>query len=123
MTSFAFGNLLLFGSMILSALGQVLLKRLMSTAGGKLDIWGDVLSLASPSRTLAAGGIFLVLLGGFMLWALSLARLDLSYAYPMACGSALIVVLFSAIFLGEAVSPRVYFGTILIVAGTALLAR
>jgi len=38
----------------------------------------------------------------FIFWTLSLSRLELSNAYPIACSSALIVVFFSVLFLGEA---------------------
>ena len=63
----------------------------------------------------------LLLVSGFLFWVLSLTRLDLSYAYPIACSSVLLVALMSAIFLGEAVTLRMWSGTVLILIGIALL--
>jgi multidrug transporter EmrE-like cation transporter len=67
--------------------------------------------------------VALVLLGtGFVFWMMSLNKLDLSYAYPVACSSAVIITLFSVLFLGEAVSIKGWCGTVLIILGIILLA-
>jgi len=60
--------------------------------------------------------------GGFNYWIICLIKLVLSYAYPIACGSALIVAILSVTILGETVTPKIWIGTLLIMAGTVLLA-
>jgi drug/metabolite transporter (DMT)-like permease len=78
-------------------------------------------SLVSYEVVWRVVAIIALLAGGFLLWVTSLSRLDISYAYAVACSSALIVTLFSVLFLNEAVSPRMWSGTVLIVLGTMLL--
>ena len=62
-----------------------------------------------------------MLVAGFLFWILCLVRLELSYAYPVACSSVLFVSLFSVIFLGETVTPRMWIGTAFILVGLVLL--
>lgn len=121
MSQFIIGNILLLGSMVLATMSQIVIKSLMN------DFEGSSLSLASirsfldaPHLSLAAaGGIMLV--GGFVCWLLALARLELSYAYPIACTSVILVPLFSIVFLGEVVTFRMALGILLILAGIVLL--
>jgi uncharacterized membrane protein len=62
-----------------------------------------------------------MIVGGFVFWTLSLTKLNLSYAYPIACSSALLVAFLSAAVLGETVTLKTWMGTLLIVLGTALI--
>ncbi len=120
MSQFWVGNLLLACSIVSSAAGQVLLKRGMTVfAHAPLSL-----------RTFAAQGAgerlhwlsaFALIGAGFILWLASLDRLDLSYAYPLACASAALVALFGVLFLGETLTARDIFGILMIVLGTALL--
>ncbi len=75
----------------------------------------------TQARVARGGAAFGLLVTAFVLWLLCLQRLDLSYAYPIACASVLLVSLFSMIFLGEAVTPRMWLGSLLILVGIALL--
>jgi drug/metabolite transporter (DMT)-like permease len=65
--------------------------------------------------------IGVMIVAGFIFWTFSLTKLNLSYAYPIACSSALLVALLSAFLLGEAVTVKTWLGTGMIVVGTALL--
>jgi drug/metabolite transporter (DMT)-like permease len=58
---------------------------------------------------------------GFAFWLMCLARLPLGYAYPVACSSIVIVALLGVVFLGEAITPRMLGGTLLIVLGVWLV--
>jgi uncharacterized membrane protein len=58
---------------------------------------------------------------GLVFWLLCLDRLNLSYAYPIACSSVLLVALFSGLFLGETVTLKMWSGTVLILIGIVLL--
>jgi drug/metabolite transporter (DMT)-like permease len=121
MSQFAVGNMFLGLSVLLGAGAQVVLKRLMLAMGSggiqaltPVRLWNDgLLSVAT-----AAGAM---LIAGFLFWLASLSRLDLSYAYPVACTSALLVAVFSALFLNETVTLKMIAGTILMVAGATLL--
>jgi drug/metabolite transporter (DMT)-like permease len=121
MSQFWLGNAFLGLSMLTGAGGQVALKRLMTNIGGLR------IQTISPAHLWQNGAFPLafltatLLIAGFLFWIASLSRLDIAYAYPLACASALLVALFSAVFLGETITTRMVIGTVFIVAGTALL--
>jgi uncharacterized membrane protein len=63
----------------------------------------------------------MMLLLGFVFWILALSKLNLNYAYPIACTSVIFVALFSSIFLGESITLRMSIGTALILVGIIFL--
>ena len=119
-SSMATGNIYLFASILFGAGAQVLLEHLLSIFGHSQDLRG-ILSAIICDRPLALAAAGIMILASFWFWMESLRRLPLSYAYPVACGSALLVMGFSAAFLGEAVTWRAFAGAIFVVLGTALL--
>jgi drug/metabolite transporter (DMT)-like permease len=121
MSRFIIGNVLLLCSMICAAGSQVLFKLLLNNYQGSLWRWNDILTfLDGPQifRVLLSIGMLIM---GFIFWIFALSRLDLSYAYPIASSSVVFILLFGAVFLGEAVTPRMYLGAIFILAGITLL--
>ena len=120
MTRFAAGNLFLLVSMICAASSQIVLKSVLrelpDDAGWSL--WRELLA---PARLLRVGVSGTLVVTGFLAWVMALARLELSYAYPIACASIVFVRLLSLIFLGESVTPRMWTGTVLILIGVVLL--
>lgn len=121
MSRFVVGNLFLASSILLASIAQVVIKALMTEMGDSTGFSAklqQVLVGSRPWRAVLAGTM---VVAGFLCWVACLTRLDLSYAYPIACGSALFVTLLSVVFLGEAVTWRMWLGTLLILAGTLLL--
>jgi drug/metabolite transporter (DMT)-like permease len=118
---FVAGNVFLLVSILCTVGSQLLIKRIIDEA--KLSAAGGaaLLDLLTRERVLRGGAVLLLMLFGFALWLLSLTRLDLSYAYPIACASVLLVTLFSAIFLHETVTARTWAGTVLVLVGVVLL--
>jgi drug/metabolite transporter (DMT)-like permease len=120
-SQFWIGNLFLALSMLIGAAGHVLMKHVMNTSAP------STLNLRNLSSFLTGGTAPLFILAllliatGFIFWLASLSRLDLSYAYPIACASALLVALFGVLFLGEAMTTRSVAAILLIIGGTALL--
>ncbi len=122
MSTFWIGNTYLLLGMLCASGSQIMFKAIFNETGPLGFNGSFVQVLCSPSRGSRVVGALALLVAGFVLWMLSLSRLDLSYAYPVACSSAVVVMLFSILFLGEAVSIRSWCGTGLIVLGTVLLA-
>jgi drug/metabolite transporter (DMT)-like permease len=121
MSPFFIGNAFLFSSIILGAGSQVIFKFIFNKSGPprfSSSLW-DQVSSGWMIFNLSLG--VLMLAAGFLFWIASLTKLNLSYAYPVACGSALLVVAMSAFFLGEAVTYRTWIGAVLVAAGTGLL--
>jgi drug/metabolite transporter (DMT)-like permease len=122
MSKFGLGNLLLLVSVVCASGSHVLFKGLFNETGPLSAGWASVRALGEPGRAPRLAAALALLVGGFAAWLASLSRLDLSYAYPVACASALLVTLWSVVFLKEPVTLRTWGGTALIVAGTMLLA-
>jgi len=121
MSRFLVGNLFLLLSVVGATGGHVLLKSVVDDVKSSGLSWETLQALGTASRLWRGGaGAALVVLA-FLFWLLALTRLDLSYAYPIACSSLLLVTLFSVVFLGEPVTARIWIGTVLILGGVALL--
>ncbi|HXV77815.1 MAG TPA: EamA family transporter, partial [Candidatus Polarisedimenticolaceae bacterium] len=120
MSKFALGNLFLLLSMVSAASSQVLLKVLLGEYHSSGSGVSGLRAWLTADRALRGGASMVLLVVGFLCWLAALSRLELSYAYPIACSSILIVALLSAVFLGEAVTPRMWIGTVLVLAGIAL---
>jgi drug/metabolite transporter (DMT)-like permease len=121
-TRFLTGNLFLLLSMVCAVSSQILLKALLDEMQPAPSGWRWIAELLSPERIVRGGLSAVLLVAGFLFWVACLVRLDLSYAYPVACVSVLFVTLFSVVVLGEPVTVRMWAGTALIVVGLILLA-
>jgi len=120
-TRFLTGNLFLLLSMLCAVSSQILLKALIDEVHGSGTGWRWVTGLFATERAVRVGSAGALLVAGFLFWVACLTRLELSYAYPVACASVLFVSLFSVLVLGEAVTIRMWAGTALIVVGLVLL--
>jgi len=105
-----------------SVTGELLLKTGMTRVG--------VLSFHSLSPTLTrmlgcwplyAGLAATVVAAAF--WLATISRVELSWAYPMLATGYVLVLIFSALVLGETVSVTRWIGTLLIVIGVILVSR
>lgn len=56
-------------------------------------------------------------------WIMVLSRVDVSFAYPALSLGYVAVLIFSVVYLHEAVTPMRIFGTLLIVSGVMLIFR
>ena len=121
MTRFVAGNLFLFLSMACASTSQLILKAVLRGVDPPGLAWRSWHPFLAPDRLLRGGGAMILIVAGFGFWVLALARLELSYAYPIACSSILFVALLSAVFLGEPITPRMWAGTVLILIGVVLL--
>ena len=121
MSKFMIGNICLLLSMLFGSGSQVVFKAVLNETG-PLTANGFMLEqMFAKGKLLHLFAAFAMLVIAFLFWTLSLSRLELSYAYSIACSSALIVALLSALFLGEVVTARAWVGIVLIVVGIAML--
>ena len=110
-------------SVLVSSVGQLLLKHGMTKVG-------RVSSLASaPSMLFSALTNSIVLAGltvfGFsaLLWLIVLSRVKLNVAYPMVSLGYVAVIFFSWLILKESVRPITLAGCLVIVFGVFLISR
>ena len=122
MSRFMVGNLFLLLSIVSATAGHILLKSVVDDVKSSGLGWETVQALFAAGRFWRGGGGAALVVVAFLFWLVALTRLDLSYAYPVACSSLLLVTLFSVLFLGEPVTARIWVATVLILAGVVLLA-
>lgn len=110
-------------TVLLTVYGQLVLKWKVGESGplpgdvtGKLAFLGQ--ALLNPWVLSGLGAAFVASL----FWMLALKKLPLSTAYPFTASSFLLILAFSALFLGEPITAGKALGTILIVGGIAILA-
>ena len=119
MSNFLVGNVLLLGSIICGSFSQILIKLLLQRYDGTFSA-ADLKEFLDTGTLVSGMTSLLLLIVGFVLWVSALTKLPLSYAYPIACSSVLLVAYLSALLLGETVTPRIYMGTLLVLAGIVL---
>ncbi|MGQ9549608.1 MAG: EamA family transporter [Roseiflexus sp.] len=104
--------------------GQLLLKVGMSQLGA-LEI--SIAAIPSLIMRIILSPYIIVGLaiyfGGVFFWLLALNRADLSYVYPFASLSYVLITLASWLLLHEAVPPMRWIGLVVICIGVILVAR
>lgn len=111
-------------SMVLGVIGQVFIKKGLTSLGGLTFSTAFVNSFTriflSPFTIL---GLFLYFIGVFF-WLYALSKVDLSYAYPFAAGlSYAFAMLVSWFILGESISHLRWIGVGVICLGVFIVAR
>jgi drug/metabolite transporter (DMT)-like permease len=114
-------------SVLLAALAQLTLKHGMNqvTVGG-----AQPLSLHHPTHTVVRiitnlsvwGGLALFVLSASV-WLIVLSRTSLSFAYPFASLTYVLILLFDRFVLNEPISGLRYGGVALIIGGLLLISR
>jgi drug/metabolite transporter (DMT)-like permease len=111
-------------SVITGAIGQVMLKKGMTNLGP--------LTLSTKELPTLIGKIALnpfiviglaIYVGGIIFWLVALSRVDLSFAYPFASLSYVLMMFASWIFLKEEITLIRLAGSLVIVVGVWIVSR
>jgi drug/metabolite transporter (DMT)-like permease len=111
-------------SVLLGAIGQILLKRGMSSMGPvtlELSRLHTVLLRMATNPYVVIG--LLIYVGGTVFWLSALSRVDLSYAYPFASMSYIVMLAASWILFRENITPIRLLGTVIVGLGVFLISR
>jgi multidrug transporter EmrE-like cation transporter len=109
-------------AVVFSVAGEIFFKEGFNRVG--------ILTLANLGPTLArvlrtwpfyAGALSFLVSVSF--WFAAISRVELSWAYPLLATGYVLMLLFSAIILGEHVSPVRWIGAVVIVIGVILVSR
>ena len=115
--------LIVLVSEIMAAMGQILFKKATNSVHAPhlkdIKSYGFFLKkiLAKPQTW--AG--FALMTAGLASWLAAVSQADLSLVYPLGSIYYIFVLLFARVFLGEKVSSRKLWGTLLIMAGIAVI--
>lgn len=111
-------------SVITGAVGQVMLKKGMTTLGPLVisikEIPSLVLKIATNPFIFFGLAIYV---GGILFWLVALSRVDLSFAYPFASLSYVLMFLASWIFLNEQITMLRIIGSVVIILGVIIVSR
>ncbi|HOT49503.1 MAG TPA: hypothetical protein P5318_03480 [Candidatus Hydrogenedentes bacterium] len=119
-----FGHVLILAGVCSAAAAQLIVKWAVNRAGiPPEELFGKVLFVFkvffSPWPWL---GVAVVFVGG-VCWTASMSRFEISYSYPFMSLAFVIVMIASALLLGETLAWQKIAGTGLVVLGLILLAR
>jgi multidrug transporter EmrE-like cation transporter len=105
-----------------SVTGELLLKTGMNRVGVlSLSTLGPTLTRMLGCWPLYAGLGAVICAAVF--WLAAISRVELSWAYPLLATGYVLVLMFSALVLGETVSPARWVGALLIAIGVILVSR
>lgn len=114
-------------SVALAALAQLTLKHGMNQVTGHGE---TPLSLSQPAETIrrvvlnpSVWGGLLIFVASASVWLIVLSRTSLSFAYPFASLTYVLILLFDRFVLREPISALRYGGVALIIAGLVLISR
>lgn len=116
--------ILIFSSVLISALAQISLKQGMSSSTVSAALGQGTASTITAIATnpYVIGGLSLYALGA-VLWLFVLSRVDVSVAYPFVAFGFIITMGLAIVLLGEPLQPLRVAGTLLVVAGAVLITR
>jgi drug/metabolite transporter (DMT)-like permease len=111
-------------SVLTGAIGQVLLKKGMMTMGPvtlTLNQLPTTLWRMATNPYVVIG--LLIYVGGTVFWLSALSRVDLSYAYPFASLSYVVMLAASWLLFHENITPIRLLGTVIVGLGVFLISR
>ena len=111
-------------SVFSGAAGQIMLKQGMNKMGAltlSMDQMGAILWRMGTNPYVVLG--LAVYVGGTIFWLAALSRVDLSYAYPFASLSYVVMLTASWYFFGENITPLRLLGSFVVVVGVFLISR
>ncbi len=111
-------------SVCLAAAAQLTLKHGVNQIGDRSGLLRlGVESLRQIAGTPAIWVGFLLFGASAVVWLLVLSRASLSFAYPFAALTYLVILIFGRLVLHEEVTPLRWTGVVLIMAGIVLVSR
>lgn len=117
-------HIYIVGTIIFTVYSQLIMRWQVSLAGTlPTDFIGKVYFVAHLFlNPWIMSSIFATLLAGVS-WMLAMSRFEISYAYPWISLNFLLMLFFGVALFDESFSLGKIFGTVLIVAGIAVLTR
>ena len=111
-------------SVVTGAVGQVMLKKGMLSLGPLTltakDLIGTALKIGTNPFVFFGLAIYV---SGIIFWLVALSRVDLSFAYPFASLSYVLMMIASWIFFKENITLLRVAGSLVIIAGVWLVSR
>lgn len=111
-------------SVVFGAVGQILLKKGMGSMGPiTLTLQGLPGTIWRIGTNLYVIGGLLIYVSGTVFWLAALSRVDLSYAYPFASLSYVIMLAASWLLFHEDITLLRVVGTVVVAIGVLIISR
>jgi drug/metabolite transporter (DMT)-like permease len=111
-------------SVLTGAVGQVLLKKGMGSMGPLTltvsQLWGTLWRIGTNPYVILGLAIYVT---GTVFWLVALSRVELSYAYPFASLSYVVMLVASWLLFQENISLMRLLGTLVVGVGVFLISR
>lgn len=111
-------------AVLTGACGQVLLKKGMSSMGPLTLTPEQVLNIlwriGTNSYVMLGLAIYV---GGTVFWLVALSRVDLSFAYPFASLSFVVMLIAAWLLLNENITPLRLLGTLIVCLGVFIISQ
>ncbi len=111
-------------SVLGGAFGQILLKKGMASMGPLTltvnQLWSVLWKIATNPYVVVGLGIYLF---STVFWLTALSRVDLSYAYPFASLSYIVMLVASWTIFSENITPMRLLGSLVVGLGVLLISR
>ena len=111
-------------SVLAGAIGQVLLKKGMGSMGPLTltlnQLVGTLWRIGTNPHVIIGLAIYM---GGTVFWLTALSRVELSYAYPFASLSYVVMLAASWLLFSENITSLRLLGTVVVCAGVFLISR
>jgi len=114
--------LLILANIVLAVSGQLFIKQGMNKVGSFSGAPLSQFFIKAFSSPLVIIGLVLYVISA-AIWVMVLSKVDLSFAYPMLSLGYVLILIFSAIYLGETISILRIVGVLLIIAGIIFIYR
>jgi len=111
-------------SVVAGAAGQVLLKKGMGSMGPltlSIDQLGNILWRIGTNPYVVIG--LAIYVGGTVFWLTALSRVDLSYAYPFASLSYVVMLIASWQLFNENITVLRLLGSLIVCVGVFIISR
>jgi multidrug transporter EmrE-like cation transporter len=114
--------LLIIANIILAVTGQFFIKQGINKVGSFSKMPLAHFFVKAFSSPLVIIGLILYVISA-AIWVMVLSKVDLSFAYPMLSLGYVLILIFSAVYLGETISVLRMIGVLFVIAGIFFIYR
>ncbi|MEW6734939.1 MAG: EamA family transporter [Acidobacteriota bacterium] len=124
MESRALAYICIFITVLCTAVGQLMLKHATNNLGQMpANLYDGAIFLFKALLNIYVIAGFALAFIASLAWIAAVSKLELSFAYPFTSLGFVAVMLFSALFLNEPITPTRFIGVITICLGVYLISR
>jgi len=120
--TFAFADLSVFGSVLLAALGHLMIKAGLNGAAGSVAVQGSIIERLGAYFSQPYVLLGLTVYGvGTALWVFAVSKREISYVFPITALNYVLVTLGGKFLFAEAIPLKRWIGIAVVIVGVGLM--